>query len=165
MLLDRILESGDAFECKEPDPEGEDVVLVESLLEERVVRAPVHVSVDALVEVDQGALVGLVVDLLELGEELVDHRSVRVRRALRCETRRGRLERVPHLGEAGEVTNVDARDEHPASGIHLDEALARERAQCLPHRGASQLEPSMRSRSLTSDPGGSSSVTMSSRMR
>ena len=103
MLLHRVLEARDAVEREEPDPEREDVVLVERLLEERVVRAAVDVAVDALVEVDQRALVGAVVDLLELGEQSVDRLAVGRRRPLGREPRRAGLERVPHLREPGQV--------------------------------------------------------------
>ena len=58
MLPDRVLEARHPVEREEPDPQREHVVAVERRREERVVRAPVDVPVDPLVDIDQEALVG-----------------------------------------------------------------------------------------------------------
>src|SRR5437867_2509906 len=62
------VETGHAIEGQEPDAQCEHVILVQRLLEKRVVGAAVDVPVDALVELDQRALValpGCAADLLE----------------------------------------------------------------------------------------------------
>src|SRR6478609_2602874 len=59
VLAHGIAELLDAVEGEEPDPQAEQVVLAERGREERVVRAPVDVPVDALVELDQAPLVAV----------------------------------------------------------------------------------------------------------
>ena len=62
VLGDGVVEPRDAVEREEPDPQRQDVVLVQRRLDERVVRAAVDVPVDALVELDQRPLVACVGD-------------------------------------------------------------------------------------------------------
>ncbi len=69
MLGDRVVEPGDTIESEEPDAQGQRVVLGQRRLEVRVVSAAVDVVVDALVELDQLALVARRGDQGELGEE------------------------------------------------------------------------------------------------
>ena len=141
MLTDRLVESLDPVERDEPDAKRQDVVLLERGCEERVVRAPVDVLMDPLVELDQTTIVRLAAQGRQLLEELVDRLSIRVRRAGRREPRRQRLEDDAHLGEPGDVADVDARDEDAAPGVHVDETLPRQVAEGLANRSPSQSEP------------------------
>ena len=166
MLLDCVLEPRHAVEREEPDPQREHVVLVERRLEERAVGAAVDVAVDALVELDQRPLVVVATGLLQLVEER--GRLRRGRRRSRARPRAG-----PRSSRAARRTSesparsrtFDARDEHAASGVDVDELLARQGTQGLPHGRAPQLEPCHQRALVTTEPGGSSSETISSRMR
>ena len=109
-------------------------------------RAAVDVPVDALVEVDQAALVAR--RPRELGEQRpASARSAAVRRSA-ASARGGRLERAPHLGQAGQVADVDRRDEHAAAREDLHQPLVRERAQRLADRRPAEARaaPSGRAR-------------------
>src|SRR5688500_10471056 len=57
VLLDRVSEACDSIEHEEPDPKSQHVVLLERRLEERIVGARIDLSMDALVEIDERALV------------------------------------------------------------------------------------------------------------
>ncbi len=94
VLADRVLEPGDPVEREEPDAKREDVVLVQRLREERVVRAAVDVAVDPLVEVDERPLVGLVARRARALRGGGRAPRGRLRRALGGEPRGPRLERA-----------------------------------------------------------------------
>ena len=164
MLPDRVLQARDAVEREEPDPEGEDVVLVQRLLEERVVGALVDVAVDALVEVDERALVGRVVHLLELLEQA--RRSPRGRPASPARPRLAALgSSVFRTSESPARSRTSTPETNiPRRGYT---STRRSRASAVASRTGVRPRPSrsMSSRSETSEPGGSSSVTISSRMR
>ena len=59
VLAHCVVEPGHPVEREEPDAQREDVVLVQRLLQERVVRAAVDVAMEALVEVDERPLAEL----------------------------------------------------------------------------------------------------------
>ena len=133
--LDCVLELLGAVERDHPDPEREDVVLAERLLEQVVVRGRVDRAVDLLVEPHQ---VGAALDPAAERGELV---ALLVGRTLRREAGRLRLEGEPHLRDPREVADVDVRHEHAAAREHLHELLLREPAQRLPHGRPSEAEP------------------------
>ena len=141
MLGDGVVEPGHAVEGEEPDAQGEGVVLVQGRLDEGIVRAAVDVPVDALVELDQGALVVGVVRSREIGEESPRDLEVAAVRALGRKTGREALERDPYLREGGEVAHLNRCDDDAAARVDLDELLLRERAQRLPHGCATETEP------------------------
>ena len=132
--LDRLLEILGAVERDHPDPQREDVVLAERLLEQVVVRGGVDRAVDPLVEAHE---VGAARDLVAERGELV---ALLVGRALGGEPGGLGLERGAHLRDAGEVAHVDAGHEHAAAGEDLDELLLREPPQRLPDRRAAEAE-------------------------
>src|SRR5262245_17016814 len=140
MLVHRVVEPRDAVERDEPDAQRQDVVAVERLLEEVVVGAAVDMTVQPLVEIDQAALVESRRPV-ELREQPLGLPEVIRRPALGGEARSSALEHHAHLRQRGEVAHLDARDEHAAPGMHLDEVLPRELAQRLAHRCAADLEP------------------------
>ena len=141
VLGDGVVQPGDPVEREEPDAERQRVALVQRRLDERVVRAAVDVPVDALVELDQLALVAGRGDGGQLGEERLDDRPVGVVRALGGETGSEALEHEPRLGERREVADVDGSDDDAAARIDLHELLLRERPQRLAHRRAPEPEP------------------------
>ncbi len=101
VLGDGVVEPGDAVEREEPDPQRQRVVLVERRLDERVVGAAVDVAMDALVELDQRALVAPCLgERRQLGEERARDLAVVVVRALGREPGGEALEREPRLREA-----------------------------------------------------------------
>ncbi len=107
MLGDGVVEPGDAVEGEEPDAQRQRVVLAQGRVEVRVVRAAVDVAVDALIELDQRALVVSLGDARQLGEERARDLAVAGVCALGRLARGEALERDPHLGERGEITDVD----------------------------------------------------------
>ena len=108
VLGDGVVEPGHAVESEEPDPEGEDVVLLERRLDERVVRAPVDVTVDALVELDQRPFVAGIADAGQLVQQRPCDRPVLGARALGGAAGGEALERETRLRQCPEVTDVDA---------------------------------------------------------
>ena len=91
---------------------------------------PVDRAVDALVELDQRAVV-TAPPRPEQREQLVQLVQICLDRALRGQAGRLGLEHEPHLAEPGEIAHVDGRDEDPASREHLDEPFLREPAERL----------------------------------
>ena len=95
VLADGVTQLLDAIEREEPDPQAQQVVLAERGGEERVVRGPVDVPVDALVEIDQAPLIA--VGPVELGQQRLRLRPVGGGAALGGGARGRRLEQPAHL--------------------------------------------------------------------
>ena len=90
-------------------------------------------------------------EVRELVEQAVDLGSVGLGRAARRRVAlRTRLERRPHLREAAEILDLDARDEHPATRVHVDEPLVGEALECLTNRRPAGRE-TLHQRPLTDD--------------
>ena len=140
MLGHRVLEVHDPVEGEEPDTQGVHVVLVAHRLEEVVVRAVVHVVVDALIKFDEGAHVRGGGDRVDVGEEDVDDDQVVVGTPLRGQARGEGLHLLAHLGQRRQVARVEGGDEHASAWVDVDEALMGQGAQCLPDRCPSQAE-------------------------
>ena len=120
----------------DPDPEREREVLLERLLEEAVVARAVDRAVDPLVEIHELARAGV-----ELVEEAREHVAVGAGRALGGEACGLGLEHEPHLGEPGELANVDAGDEHAAARIDLDEPFLGQAPERLADGCSTDPEP------------------------
>ena len=157
--LDGVLEILGAAERDHPDPQREDVVLAERLLEQVVVRGGVDRAMDPLVEAHQVAAAAR----SRSPRAASSSRSL-VGRALGGEPRGLRLECGAHLRDAGEVAHVDAGHEHPAAREDLDELLLGEPPQRLPDGGPSDAEALHQLSLVDERPGGSSSETIRSRM-
>ena len=170
VLADGVVEPLDAVEREEPDAQREHVVLLERRLEERVVRAAVDVPVDPLVEVDQASR----------SSRVRRRRLRRARRAARRarlgrrSSRRAARRRAARAWRSSTRRTSERPARSPTSTPETKHARAagrpRRAARARASRSASRtgVRPtpsrSIRSRSLTTDPGGSSSVTISSRI-
>ena len=73
-------------------------------------------------------------------EQVVDLGAVGLGEPFGGESRADGLERGPYLGEAAEILDLDARDEHPATRVHVHEPLVREALERLANRRPTGLE-------------------------
>ena len=130
MFAHRLVETCDAVECDQPDPESEHVVPVERLLEERIVCAAVDMPVETLIELDQCTLV-VTSGRRETRREAVRSRRDPPRCVVRRRARRPRSRRwhAPRRGLPGHRLRRSTRTCPDARGPRRD---SRARAAVAP---------------------------------
>ena len=140
VLVDAREQVREPVDHQVPDPQRQVEIAPERLLEERVGGAAVDEPVHARVELHQRLEVVGAAALMELLEQPAELLALGVGDPLRRPIRRVAFELGPHVGDMGEIRDVDVRGERAAPREHRDQVLEREPLDRLPHGGAAHLE-------------------------
>ena len=126
-----------------PDPQRQVEVAAERVLQVRVAGAAMDEAVHARVERHQRRDVVAALAALQLVQQLLELGPLRRGDALGGTIGGVALQLHPHVGDVGQVGDVDLRGERPAAREHRDQVLQRQPLDRLAHRRApdAQLAP------------------------